>query len=285
MGLNDTYDMVRNQIIVVDPLPFVNKACSMILRVDKQKNIQTNVSESLDNSVMLARTNLGGYGRGQENRKRDSSKKEDRVCNYYKGIRHIKENCFKLHGYPNWFKQLKKEKGNNPKAQVNLANNPLEEGHMIEKEGSNTCLSPELLDLVQQEVNKLLRKEQSGVEQVNFAHVQDFSGNTHTDSHINSNFVNKSWIIDTGATSHICNCKTDFKCLKLLDKKIDIYMPDGSIRYVNEYGDVFLSKTVILKNVLYVPTFKYNLISVVKILRDTMLRCIFFILIIVFFRT
>lgn len=70
MGLNDTHDMIKNEILVLDPLPYVNKAYSMILRVEKQKNVYTNFSENFDNSVMLARTNLGRYGRGQENRKK-----------------------------------------------------------------------------------------------------------------------------------------------------------------------------------------------------------------------
>ncbi|KAL0410620.1 UNVERIFIED_CONTAM: hypothetical protein Slati_3651700 [Sesamum latifolium] len=37
MGLNDIYDHVRNQILVTEPLPNVNKAYSMILRVEKQR--------------------------------------------------------------------------------------------------------------------------------------------------------------------------------------------------------------------------------------------------------
>lgn len=57
MGLNDIYDSVRNIILVIDPLPYVNKAYSMVLRVEKQRNVQINVFENLDNSVMLTRTN------------------------------------------------------------------------------------------------------------------------------------------------------------------------------------------------------------------------------------
>lgn len=37
--LNDIYDNVTNQILAMDPLPSVNKAYSMILRVEKQGNV------------------------------------------------------------------------------------------------------------------------------------------------------------------------------------------------------------------------------------------------------
>ncbi|XP_019053968.1 PREDICTED: uncharacterized protein LOC104601120 isoform X1 [Nelumbo nucifera] len=36
MGLSDDFDHVRNQILMMEPLPSVNKAYSMILRVEKQ---------------------------------------------------------------------------------------------------------------------------------------------------------------------------------------------------------------------------------------------------------
>ncbi|XP_031260066.1 uncharacterized protein LOC116118244 [Pistacia vera] len=37
MGLNENFDHIRNQILVMDPLPSVNKAYSMVLRVEKQR--------------------------------------------------------------------------------------------------------------------------------------------------------------------------------------------------------------------------------------------------------
>ncbi|KAK4386641.1 hypothetical protein Sango_2534700 [Sesamum angolense] len=37
MGLNDEYDNVRSQILVTEPLPSVNRAYSMILRVERQR--------------------------------------------------------------------------------------------------------------------------------------------------------------------------------------------------------------------------------------------------------
>lgn len=63
-GLNEVYEYVKSQILVLEPLPSVNRAYSMILKVEKQKSIQNDCSENLDNSVMMLKTSQGGYGRG-----------------------------------------------------------------------------------------------------------------------------------------------------------------------------------------------------------------------------
>lgn len=39
MGLNDAYDSVRAQILLMEPLPSANKAYSMVLRVEKQREV------------------------------------------------------------------------------------------------------------------------------------------------------------------------------------------------------------------------------------------------------
>ncbi|KAL2224246.1 UNVERIFIED_CONTAM: hypothetical protein Sindi_3045000, partial [Sesamum indicum] len=41
MGLNDTYDHVRSQILMMEPYPNVSKAFSMVLRVEKQNEEDT----------------------------------------------------------------------------------------------------------------------------------------------------------------------------------------------------------------------------------------------------
>lgn len=57
MGLNDSYDHVKNQILIMDPSPTVNKAYSMVLRVEKRRQVNvfstevdTNVSAFLASS-------------------------------------------------------------------------------------------------------------------------------------------------------------------------------------------------------------------------------------------
>lgn len=46
MGLNDTFDFIRSQILALDPLLDVSKAYSMVLRVEKEKNIRFSISNS-----------------------------------------------------------------------------------------------------------------------------------------------------------------------------------------------------------------------------------------------
>ncbi|KAL0391468.1 UNVERIFIED_CONTAM: hypothetical protein Slati_4531900 [Sesamum latifolium] len=40
-GLNESYDSIRSQILVLDPLPHVNKAFSMILRIERHRNLES----------------------------------------------------------------------------------------------------------------------------------------------------------------------------------------------------------------------------------------------------
>lgn len=59
IGLNDTYDNVRNQILFLEPLAIVNKAYSMILRVEKQWTVRIAFPDQVENAVMMVN---GSYG-------------------------------------------------------------------------------------------------------------------------------------------------------------------------------------------------------------------------------
>ncbi|KAL0441230.1 UNVERIFIED_CONTAM: hypothetical protein Sradi_0061900 [Sesamum radiatum] len=47
MGLHESFDHVRNQILLMEPLPSVNKAYSMVLRVEKQREVHFEVTNSI----------------------------------------------------------------------------------------------------------------------------------------------------------------------------------------------------------------------------------------------
>lgn len=95
-------------------MPFVSKAYSMILRVEKQKDIA--LPNLTDHSAHYVRS--GGNGsaykpssRGQNGRGYSiTNKKGLRYYDYCKKDNHNRDACFKLHGEPDWYKEKMKDK-------------------------------------------------------------------------------------------------------------------------------------------------------------------------------
>lgn len=102
MGLNDSFDHVRNQILVMEPLPNATKAYSMLLRVEKQRQIQVGIAENMQHSAMQVRgpdLRKNDHGRFGSKKKFTTDRKQQYCVNCEKPG-HVKETCFKLHGYP-----------------------------------------------------------------------------------------------------------------------------------------------------------------------------------------
>lgn len=77
------------------------------------------------------------------------------------------------------------------------------------------------------------------------------------------------WIVDSGATTHICNDINLFSNIKdISHSKHYITIPDGSKHKVTKHGTVKIHENLVLKNVFFVPNFHFNLISVIKICLD-----------------
>lgn len=131
----------------------------------------------------------------------------------------MKDTCFKIHGYPYWYKQLRKEKATaSGRNQVNMASNPFEELGVEEKKEETAKWSPTLTELVQQEVSKILiNKQSAGVEHVNFAQIDGYASNTASKPILENLY--DFWILDAGATNHICAVKNLFASLNPLNKK------------------------------------------------------------------
>ena len=132
MGLNDSYDNVRNQVLVMDPLPSVNRAYSMVLRVEKQREVHMMYPETSDHAAMMVRglntrndghtrngsgrgnwTGKPNFGRGNyaggkgTSRRYGNIDKELLHCDHCGMNGHTKEGCFKLIGFPDWYKKEK----------------------------------------------------------------------------------------------------------------------------------------------------------------------------------
>ncbi|KAH6787526.1 vacuolar fusion CCZ1-like protein [Perilla frutescens var. hirtella] len=83
----------------------------------------------------------------------------------------------------------------------------------------------------------------------------------------------QSWIVDTGATDHICMSLQGFMAKRQLsENEITVYMGNATRVAAVAVGDVILpfssDRTLILKDCLYVSGFRRNLISVSKLIME-----------------
>ncbi|KAL2905207.1 Retrovirus-related Pol polyprotein from transposon RE1 [Bienertia sinuspersici] len=77
------------------------------------------------------------------------------------------------------------------------------------------------------------------------------------------------WTINSGATDHMCHdLKYFYSCENIENQRDYITIPDGT-RVLVKYKELIkLGIEIVLKDVLHVPNFKFNLISVPKLCKD-----------------
>lgn len=73
-----------------------------------------------------------------------------------------------------------------------------------------------------------------------------------------------AWLIDTGATDHMCCSISLLNNVTKLSKRVNLALPNGSTILVDTIGSFQIHPHLTLDNVFFVPSFKYNLLSVSK---------------------
>lgn len=86
------------------------------------------------------------------------------------------------------------------------------------------------------------------------------------------NMAKTSWIIDSGASSHICSNMDMMVSTYRLENPINVHIPDGSCKVATYGGDARVSKDIFLKDVLLVHGFTHNLLSVAQLIQDSNVR-------------
>ncbi|KAL0411951.1 UNVERIFIED_CONTAM: hypothetical protein Slati_3784800, partial [Sesamum latifolium] len=127
MGLHEVYDSERSQVLMMDPLPDVEKAYAMFLETMPKKKPFVD--------------------------------KRSLVCDHCHKTGHTKESCFKLHGMPDWYKVLpeQRKKGHGVKnftAAVDVVSEGNGSGQnycALPKQDNITAMMSEILKLVKQQ--------------------------------------------------------------------------------------------------------------------------------------
>ncbi|CAJ2666495.1 unnamed protein product [Trifolium pratense] len=87
---------------------------------------------------------------------------------------------------------------------------------------------------------------------------------------------NQYWILDSGATDHMTPLPTQFSTYSpcLSNKKIST--ADGTLLTVAGQGDIQISPSIILRNVLHIPKLSTSLISIQKLTKNLSCNAIFY---------
>nr|KYP65704.1 Retrovirus-related Pol polyprotein from transposon TNT 1-94 [Cajanus cajan] len=148
-GLNDQYNTVKSQILIMDPLPVINKVFSLVLQQERQQN----TPNLADSRIFSLNTQSGGNWRSPSNGRGGSSRGRGRtggrgsftnagkVCTICGKENHTIDSCYFKHGFPPNFKF--KNKGNSTSINT-ISSNPLEHTDWILDTGATDHVSNSL---------------------------------------------------------------------------------------------------------------------------------------------
>ncbi|XP_061337323.1 uncharacterized protein LOC133284338 [Gastrolobium bilobum] len=264
-GLNDQYSHVRSQIMLIEPLPIMNKAFSLVTQQERQMNTELLTENISSSRVYAAEHQRGTYvpdhqrGRGNfYNRGRNGRGRGTKLCTHCGRTNHTVETCYAKHGYPPGFKVRGRT------VSANAAFLDLIEDADGTKDTDKVSITQQeyqnFLDLMTQ--SKTDHAGDASSHTANFAQVQHAQVQHGSAFNVNSGKVLTQWILDTGATDHICSMSSLFSHFNKIIDPIAITLPNNQKVIAKYSGTVVLSEFLQLDNVLYVPEFQVNLISV-----------------------
>jgi len=96
---------------------------------------------------------------------------------------------------------------------------------------------------------------------------------THNGNKFFSSF--SYWILDSGATDHICSSFTHFTTYNQINH-ISVKLPNGNQVIANYSGSVFINQDHVLDNISNIPNFTFNLLSVAKLIDNLSCVIIFY---------
>ncbi|XP_074299140.1 uncharacterized protein LOC141630175 [Silene latifolia] len=299
MGLDHTYEHLRTNILSMEPLPNINRAYSIMHQVESQKNI-TNILQTAEDTSALNAARPGPNKNGGPNVawnvwKRDGSsntkkpKFDDRWCSACNKGGHTPATCFNLHPELRASYQARKKNNSKPgytnnftprvaaNAETYEDETPLDFTNVSSTSKGPEQVNPALVSAVYQQIMQALQAKGQGGSQdytsasVNFAGII-LATNVVSDARLPDEV---SWILDSKSYDHMTAYRSLFVSFRNLPKPILIGLPDGTTKLVRHCGDIKISSSITLHDVLYVPDFKYNLLSIGKLLLHSHMRVFF----------
>ncbi|KAK2416966.1 putative mitochondrial protein [Trifolium repens] len=251
-GLNENFAVVKSQVLLMDPLPSLTKVFSLVLQHERQGGFNSTDDSMISTNFVKTKGNSSG---------------SNRQCTYCGRDNHTVQNCFKKHGLPPHLRN---------KSSVNAAiEGESNDGAIADStaQGNSPPMTQDqasqLITLLQQSfpASNSTSTSSDKVGSASFIDLPSVNQGNSSSCLSNSCSLGK-WLIDSGASHHICNSVQWFHSYNEINP-ITIRLPNGDSATTKYSGSIHFSSHFILQNVLCVPNFSVNLISISKLLESS----------------
>jgi len=254
-GLDDRLDKIRSDVLQLQPFPTVEQAYAYVRREDTRQSVMLTTNGGPTASVMAIRggetspplhmtkgqTWYAAPRGGKPNFLKAKGQTEGggHCCSHCGNIKHTRETCFKLHGYPEWWNELKAKKLKEANGGTGRAS--------IAYAGPQLSLTP----LVESKVETPINHSDQGNDCYYNSSAFIVSKEQRTDD----------WIVDSGATDHMTFSPDDL-ANHTEPRRTGISNANGVMYPIIGAGTVHLSPSISLPKTLLVPSLTNKLLSV-----------------------
>ncbi|XP_074306603.1 uncharacterized protein LOC141641856 [Silene latifolia] len=268
MGLNDTFDNLKTNILSMDPLPTVNKVYSFVQQVESQKSISISNQPAQDVSALAI--SRPGSNKGKWNVWRRDGKKpkyEERWCPHCKKKGHTIDSCWDLNedqrisylarnggssGQVGGQSKYKKQRPYNN--HISAYNAEVHEDMPFDLDQNK--IDKDLVNAVCDQVLNAMQARLNGSVDYSTAAI-NFAGKILASNVVKSPKLSNTdieWILDSGASDHMSSQSHLFTNIRKLDAPVLVGLPDGSTKFVHYVGTVKINPKITLFEVLYIMT-------------------------------
>ncbi|XP_021856077.1 uncharacterized protein [Spinacia oleracea] len=242
---------------LMDPLPSISYAHGKVLSAERHQAV-TAAHDTRPDAVGFA-TNAVAQGRDQA--KLAAVSGDSRVCSHCGVKGHVKDKCFELHGYPEWYQGRSRGRGGRPAPRGGSIGRGRARGGFAANVGSSNYTGASMINEGDRSSTPTLSDNQFAKLMASL-NVQQSASSTPK---LHGKMNNDDWIIDTGASNHMSGNVDLFIDLHDISSST-VGLPNGKNTIATKEGRVKLSDTLILDDVLFVPALTCNLLSVSQLL-------------------
>ncbi|XP_019157727.1 PREDICTED: uncharacterized protein LOC109154377 [Ipomoea nil] len=272
-GLSDDFETIKSGVLVMDPIPDMEKVLNMALKLERKLNgsivqrnsdlVQSNAVQNIGTQISDEQAFVAATEANNKRKFNSSGGRNVPKCTYCGMNGHTVEKCYKKHGYPpGWIPGYKARNRQSQEAQQSANSLAQQSANSFTSQSADLGLTTDqfqrLMNFMQNQ-NQGIQASTSSAVRVSSSGMKSAPKNPPDDScegsFILNSFVNNAispriWIVDSGATDHIiCSLEYFEKCEPV--HAVFVKLPNGETVNVSYIGEIRLHQGILLTKGLH----------------------------------